>query len=165
MLNWTSDLSVSTHVCSSYQHWEKSGIRCQRWHFSNRTLSSLTDSGTIPDNTACGKLSMASTWMDLETWAQAQRQLSYSLISLDPCKLRNGDKSILASLLVETWLTLLIAWSSRLLMAWGHLEPLRQLTLLSLSFWFQHRATAISLKPIYRPIRLFYQPASFRSML
>ncbi|GFT64315.1 hypothetical protein TNCV_403101 [Trichonephila clavipes] len=61
--------------------------------------------------------------------------------------------------------TLLIARSSRSFVFLGRPDPPRRYTLPSVIHCCQHRATTISLRPRWRPIRLFDQPASLRPII
>ncbi|GFY25888.1 hypothetical protein TNCV_1916381 [Trichonephila clavipes] len=61
--------------------------------------------------------------------------------------------------------TLLIARSSRSFVFLGRPDPPRRYTLPSEIHCCQHRATTISLRPRWRPIRLFDQPASLRPII
>ncbi|GFU80628.1 hypothetical protein TNCV_245381 [Trichonephila clavipes] len=69
---------------------------------------------------------------------------------------------MLATLLGAEVATLLIARSSRSFVFLGRPDPPRRYTLPSVIHCCQHRATTISLRPRWRPIRLFDQPASLR---
>ncbi|GFU74475.1 uncharacterized protein TNCV_1521271 [Trichonephila clavipes] len=60
---------------------------------------------------------------------------------------------------------LLIARSSRSFVFLGRPDPPRRYTLPSVIHCCQHRATTISLRPRWRPIRLFDQPASLRPIM
>ncbi|GFY15222.1 hypothetical protein TNCV_1570341 [Trichonephila clavipes] len=66
---------------------------------------------------------------------------------------------MLATLLVPKWP---IARSSRSFVFLGRPDPPRRYTLPSVIHCCQHRETTISLRPRWRPIRLFDQPASLR---
>ncbi|GFW28278.1 hypothetical protein TNCV_4639451 [Trichonephila clavipes] len=59
----------------------------------------------------------------------------------------------------------LIARSSRSFVFLGRPDPPRRYTLYLLIHCCQHRATTISLRPRWRPIRLFDQPASLRLII
>ncbi|GFV54789.1 hypothetical protein TNCV_33091 [Trichonephila clavipes] len=61
--------------------------------------------------------------------------------------------------------TLLIARSSRSFVFLGRPDPPRRYTLPSVIHRCQHRGTTISLRPRWRPIRLFDQPASLRPII
>ncbi|GFU30213.1 hypothetical protein TNCV_1765541 [Trichonephila clavipes] len=76
-----------------------------------------------------------------------------------------GSSSQLRDVVGAEGATLLIARSSRSFVFLGRPDPPRRYTLPSVIHCCQHRATTISLRPRWRPIRLFDQPASLRPII
>ncbi|GFT75662.1 hypothetical protein TNCV_5102841 [Trichonephila clavipes] len=113
----------------------------------------------------CG--SVVSVLADVGSSSQLQSVVSlwFLLMALDVWKEVSGVESMLATLLVPKWPLFWIARSSRSFVFLGRPDPPRRYTLPSVIHCCQHRATTISLRPRWRPIRLFDPPASLRRPL
>ncbi|GFU96846.1 hypothetical protein TNCV_1069151 [Trichonephila clavipes] len=119
-----------------------------------------------PVDTAYDVGSVVSVLADVGFSSQLRSVVSlwFLLMALDVWKEVSGVESMLATLLVPKW-PLLIARSSRSFVFLGRPDPPRRYTLPSVIHCCQHRATTISLRPRWRPIRLFDQPASLRPII
>ncbi|GFT70595.1 hypothetical protein TNCV_1133481 [Trichonephila clavipes] len=120
-----------------------------------------------PVDTAYDVGSVVSVLADVGSSSQLRSVVSL-MVSLDGTGCLEGGKWRLidASDVVGAEVaTLLIARSSRSFVFLGRPDPPRRYTLPSVIHCCQHRATTISLRPRWRPIRPFDQPASLRPII
>ncbi|GFY05227.1 hypothetical protein TNCV_2206731 [Trichonephila clavipes] len=118
-----------------------------------------------PVDTAYNVGSVVSVLADVGSSSQLRSVVSlwFLLMALDVWKeVKKIDASDVVGAEVAT---LLIARSSRSFVFLGRPDPPRRYTLPSVIHCCQHRSTTISLRPRWRPIRLFDQPASLRPII
>ncbi|GFW92556.1 hypothetical protein TNCV_518731 [Trichonephila clavipes] len=118
-----------------------------------------------PVDTAYDVGSVVSVLADVGSSSQLRSVVSlwFLLMALDVWKEVNGIESMLNVVGAEV-ATLLIARSSRSFVFLGRPDPPRRYTLPSVIHCCQ-QATTISLRPRWRSIRLFDQPASLRPII